>query len=81
MQQDMEVRRALETIQSVLAGVSTTAHSRNLESLIDLVELALWHPDEQRTLVRMRTPQVRRGLQGVEQDGGAAPDSVTYWRN
>ncbi len=81
MQHDIDVRRALRSIHSVLAGVSTTAHSRNLESLMDLVELALWDPEEQRSLVRMRAPQFRGGFQSVAQDGVAPSGPAVCWRN
>ena len=78
MRHDLEVRRALETIQTVLARVSTTARSRNLEALIDVVELALWEPGERHSHGHGAAIAVTHGLQNVEQDGCRR---ATYWRN
>lgn len=78
MQHDLEVRRALKTIQTVLGRVSTTAHSRNLEALIDLVELALWEPGGRHTRGHGGAMGLAHGLQGAKQDGGGR---TAYWRN
>jgi hypothetical protein len=77
MRRDLEVRLALETIQSVLTRVSTTAYSRNLEELIDLVELALWEPDSGHSSGQDTSPGAGRDLQG-RQDREAV---AAYWRN
>jgi hypothetical protein len=78
MRHDVEVRRALETIQTVLARVSTTARSRNLEALIDLVELALWEPGERHSRGHGTAIGLAHGLQGADPDG--CRRSV-HWRN
>ena len=78
MRRDLEVRLALETIQAMLAQVSTTAYSRNLEQLIDLVDLALWEPGERHTGGQGTALSLAHGLQGASQDGGG---DATYWRN
>ena len=78
MRRDLEVRLALETIQTVLASVSTTAPSRNLEALIDLVDLALWEPGGRHSGGQSAALSLAHGLQGASQDGGGR---VAYWRN